>query len=233
MVRSTLKGGEMLRKKRLTIFCLIIVLATSCTATSVSGITITEPKSNAVFHPGDRVTVKAVTAPNERPAEVFIFSTQMDFSILTTMPPYELSFVIPSNFTGKDILVVSAKSSDGNIVESEVQIQVVLPQTVVLKDISVDPKQIFLEKLPASSDPNKVRAAETRSIGVGGVYSDGVKRNITSSQDGTTYTSSNEKVATVSPEGKVVAQGVGTAKITVRNGQYSAQIEVEVDQYKE
>jgi hypothetical protein len=223
-------------KKRffdMLLVALSFILVYSCNSTPVSGFSIVEPKLGTVYHPGDRVTLKAVTGPNEQPIAVYLYATQMQHSELYSIAPYELTFTIPADFTGKDTLVASEKFSDGTIIEKEVEILVVLPSNVVLKSIAVDPKVIFLEKLPIGSDPAKVMTYETEDISVGGMYSDGVKRNITSSADGTTYTSSNEKVVTVSPEGDVSVQGVGTAKITVRNGKYSVDVEIIVDPYKE
>ncbi|GBE05316.1 bacterial Ig-like domain [bacterium BMS3Abin10] len=194
---------------------------------------ITEPTSGSVFHPGDKVTVRAVAAQNENPVAYFIFTSQMPFSAFGVLPPYELTFTIPLEFTGSDKIVASAKFSDGNIVETEVQMQVVLPANITLQGIKIDPDDfILLKKLPPDSDPNDVRIAETDYISVSGLYSDGVKRWIASSADGTTYTSSDETIVTVDSEGKVTAQGLGEAKITVKNGNYSATVDVIVKPYE-
>jgi hypothetical protein len=223
-------------KKRffdMLLVALSFMLVYSCNSTPVSGFSIVEPNPGTIYHPGDWVTLKAVTGPNEQPIAVYLYATQMQYSELYSIPPYELTFTIPADFTGKDTLVASEKLSDGTIVEKEVEILVVLPSNIVLKSIDVDPKFIYLQKMPTSSDPNKVIAYETHSLGVGGTYSDGIERNITSPSKGTTFMSSNEKVVTVNPEGDVTAQGIGTAKITVRNGNFSVDVEVIVDPYKQ
>jgi hypothetical protein len=220
------------RAKFYVLLC-VLIITVACSASPVTGLTITEPKPGSQFHAGDKVIVKAVTAPNERPIAVFLFSTQMHFSTLNISPPYELVFTIPKAFTGEDTIVASAKFSDGSIVESKMKIFVTLPVNVILKGVDVDPNPVYLYKMPINSDSNDVRIFETKSLGVGGMYSDGVERNITSSQRGTTYTSSNEKVVTVSLNGKVTAQSIGMAKIIVRNGKFSADVEVIVDPYKE
>jgi len=156
----------------------------------------------------------------------------MQYADLYSAAPYVLTFAIPAEFTGSDTLVATAKFADGTIIEKEVEIQIVLPSNIVLSGISVDPTRILLQKLPLESDPNKVRAYENRGIGVGGVYSDGIEREITASANGTTYTSSNEKVVTVDAEGNVKAQGLGAATINVRNGKYNATVKVVVKPYK-
>ncbi len=212
---------------------LIIFFANACNSSPVSGFTIIEPISGQTYHPGDRVTLKAATGPNEQPVAVYLYATHMQYSDLYSTPPYELTFTIPADFTGQDTLVASEKFSDGKIIETRVEINVILPSNVTLQGISVDPTFILLQKMPAGSDANKVRAFETANIGVGGMYSDGIERGLTSPAKGTTYISSNEKVATVDAEGNVTAQGLGDATITVRNGKYSATVKVVVKAYKQ
>ncbi|MCL5024393.1 MAG: Ig-like domain-containing protein [Nitrospirae bacterium] len=209
-----------------------IILAYSCDSSPVSGFTITEPKPGTIYHPGDRVTLRVVTDPNEQPVAVYLYATNMQYSDLYSAPPYELTFTIPADFTGKDILVASERFSDDKIIETQVEITVILPTNITLQGINASPTFILLQKMPSGSDPNDVRAYETDSLAVSGTYSDGVKREITASASGTTYTSSNEKVVTVSPDGKVTAQGLGNATITVRNGKYSATVKIVVKPYK-
>jgi hypothetical protein len=59
---------------------------------------------------------------------------------------------------------------------------------------------------------------ENDQIYLKGVYSDGVVRDVWSASSGTTYTSSDEKVVTVNPDGLVTARGPGKARITALNG---------------
>jgi hypothetical protein len=210
-----------------------IILMCSCSPSPVSGFTIVEPKRGNIYHPGDRVTLKAMTGPNEQPITVFLYATQMQYSELYSVAPYELSFTIPVDFTGKDTLVASAKFSDGTIVEKEVEINVVLQSNIILTGISVDPTFILLWKLPPDSNPNEVMAYETEDISVGGTYSDGVKRGITFSSSGTTYASSDEKIVTVDKDGNVTAHGVGEATITIRNGKYGATVKISVKPYQQ
>jgi hypothetical protein len=195
--------------------------------------TITEPKQGSVFYSGNKVTVRAEPSSGENISSVYFAVPQMGKGTIDFIPPYEFSFNIDADFVGGETIMADAKLSNTTHVQAQVQIIVVLPPNVILQGIEVHPNPVFLYKLSYGSDPNDVRIFEVKSLGVGGKFSDGIQRQITSPTSGTIYTSSNEKVATVSPEGKVTAQGIGTAKITVRNGNYSAQVEVIVDPYKE
>jgi hypothetical protein len=212
---------------------LSIVVLFSCYSTPpVSGFTIVEPNPGTIYLPGDSVTLRATTGPNEYPVTVYLHSRQMQYSDIYSAAPYVLTFAIPTEFIGNDTLVATAKFADGTIIEKEVQIQVVLPTNIVLKEITIAPNPVFLYKMTQNSDPNDIRIFENKSMGVGGIYSDGVQRNITSSTDGTTYVSGNENVVTVNSEGKVTAQGSGTTTITVRNGKCNATVKVVVKPYK-
>jgi hypothetical protein len=205
----------------------MIILTSDCW-----GFTITEPKTGAVFHPGDTVVIKAKADTGENIKMVFLGAIKQNKGTAVFVAPYEISFTIDPDFIGVDTILASAKLDDNRIIETRIQITVELPSSVVLRGIAVDPTPVFLYKIPAGSEPNKVSAAETDSIGVSGIYSDGVKREITSSASGTVYASSDERVVKVSPEGELIAQAIGTAKITVRNGQYSAEVRVVVKPYR-
>lgn len=198
----------------------------------VLGFSITSPAPGAIFHPGDNINVSLQFDPAETPVEVGVVTFQMNLSEVRSSEPYVFILRIPPIFIGKGTLVAIARYADGTAAKKEVEISVVLPTTVVLTGISVDPAPIFLKKLPEGSDPNDIRIAETEYISVGGIYSDGVKRNISDASDGTTYTSSDEKVVTVDSEGNLKAQGIGKTTITVRNGKFSATVKVTVDPYE-
>jgi len=213
----------------LKIFILLIINTTSV----CWGFSIIEPKTGAVYYPGDNVVIKAEPSLGENIQGVFFAVPKMGKGTTDFYPPYEFAFTIDSDFIGTENIIAIAKMVDGTGIEAEVQIKVILPSNITLQGIKINPDDfILLKKLPPGSDSNKVRAYETTSIGVFGIYSDGVKREeITSSVSGTTYTSSDENIVKVDKEGKVTAQGIGKAKITVRNGSYSAVVDVIVKPY--
>ena len=214
--------------KTITLLILVIIsLATACW-----GFTITEPKSGAVFYPGDKVIVKALSSAGENIEGVFFVATKMNKVATVSWLPYEFTFTIDSDFIGPETITAIAKMVDKTHAEAKVAINVVLPANLALKNIDVDPTLVFLYKLPFGSDPNDIRIFETKRLGVGGMYSDGIEREITGSSSGTTYASSDEKIVTVDREGKMTAQGLGNATITVKNGKYSATVKVVVKTYK-
>jgi len=65
------------------------------------------------------------------------------------------------------------------------------------------------------------------------VATDGIRRDeITFPRYGTTYSTSDEQVAVVSPAGIVKAIGIGKAVITVRNREFTTSKEVIVKPYR-
>lgn len=192
---------------------------------------IISPKEGQIVYQGDRLTVIVKPDAGENWKEVLLTIVPMSYSILKN--EYREDIEIPSDTTGNIDFNVLAYDSSGNKVKLTRNLFVKLPLNVVLTRIEVNPSPLFLEKLPLNSLPDDIRVFGTKNLKVMGVYSDGVKRKLVNSASGTTYTSSNDKVVTVEPDGKAVAQGVGKARITVRNGRVSVDVRVIVDPYKE
>lgn len=191
------------------------------------GLTITAPSAGSVFYPGDKVLVKVEPSANENLKAVFVFTGKLRYSTIDLFAPYELEFVVDNDFVGTDKIVASGKLVDGTIVDTELEFKVVLPSTVKLSSITIDPSPIYITKLP-DNDPKATYWA-TAHLRIYGTYSDGVEREITSSPSDTTYVSSDENIVTVDPEGTVVAQKVGRAKITVRNAGKEASVNVIIE----
>ena len=87
-----------------------------------------------------------------------------------------------------------------------------------LSGINVEPADIKLSGV-----------GQTQQLTVTGSYSDESTNNLTSGSTGTTYTSADTSVVSINDDGLVTAVGVGTAVITVTNGDYSQDITVIVD----
>lgn len=165
--------------------CLLLLLEYS--SSSLWALELISPPQNTVVHPGDTVTIKVVPSLGERIGRVYfdgLFGTKVD------APPYEYKYVVgPQDIGNIKIDIFAMKpESDGPFASpdaqfsSEVVLKLIstLPSTVTLQSIQASPKLMFLYKLPEGSDPDDVRFAEMKSLSVSGLYSDGVKREITS-----------------------------------------------------
>lgn len=188
-------------------------------------LSITSPTEGTTFRPGDTVTIIAQFAPGESIHTVDFNTTTSTFNFVEG-PPFQFQFTIPLEFIGT--LTLYAKGISGvrpnlSFIEATpINIQITLPPDVTLQSLIVDPRPRFLYLDP--------EIGRTEILGVGGLYSDGVRRSIKGLSSGTTYDSSNEKIVTVDSNGVLHAIGAGSAVITIRNTGKTAQIKVRVDQ---
>ena len=192
---------------------------------------IIKPTSGTIFKPGDKVIVKLKIEPNENLKGVWFYTIEMRDSDLDFTPPYNFKFTVPPDFSGTGTIVADGKLQDDSHIESKIQIKVVLPNNTVLNKLIIEPSKVYLIKVPEGTQG--AHFYEEKQLDVEGLYSDGIKRELTYSASGTTYTSSDETIVKVDKEGKVTAQGIGRTIITARNGSYSATVDVIVKPYKE
>ncbi len=206
------------------VIAVLIINFFSCKAW---GLTIVSPKEGQVVYQGDKLTVIVKPDPGEDWEEVHIETIPMSYNIITK--EYKAEIEIPRNSeTGVIDFEVAAYDEDGKEFLLKRFLFVKLPPNVILQKIVVYPDFIFLEKMPPESNPEDIKAFGTKKLRVEGIYSDGVKRKLTT---GTTYTSNNNKIVTVSSEGEVIAQDIGSAQITVRNENYSVSVKIIIEPY--
>jgi len=214
------------------------ILVLACVTLSVAGkswgLMITSPKEGDVFHPGDTIILATSAGPDEGDIRKVTFNGDERWAlfIYAPGPPYRASLTIPQDFVGNLTLraagIVGPISNEISVDSVPVTIRVVLPPDIILVSMRPDPDQVFLRKLPSGSSPNRIRSAETERIAIMGTFSDGVERSISSSSRGTTYETSDQKIATVNAEGLVSAVSPGQATITVKNGEKRVQVPVYV-----
>jgi hypothetical protein len=144
---------------------------------------------------------------------------------------YRQEIEIPEDEIGDIDFSIVAYNMTGQKTKLVRHLFVKLPPNVTMQSIVAGDDLMVLYMALSGSSPEDKDRIETDQISVAGIYSDGVKRLITSSAMGTTYASSDEKIVTVDSGGKLTAKGLGRAKITVRNGKYSAEIKIVVKPY--
>jgi hypothetical protein len=118
---------------------------------------------------------------------------------------------LPPDYTGPATITATGKVLNRETTsppESNFTIYVKLPAFVVVQGIRTGDDQTLLFMQPYA----------TRRLSVYGQYSDGVERDISSGQSGTTYDSSNKTVALVDTNGIVTARVPGKVQIIVKNG---------------
>lgn len=183
---------------------------------------ITSPKNGDVFKEGDTVTAVAEKTPDD-PKFAFVFfvttgGTDKCPERITTHPRYECTFAIPPGSPPVININAVAVTADKPVQSPSVAVTVRLPSSISLREVrSFTGQELFFSEWD-----------ESAQLYIHGLYSDGIERDIHLGQAGTTYTSNNEKIVTVTADGLVTAIGSGKAQITVKNGDKKLFIEAAV-----
>jgi hypothetical protein len=194
-------------------FLVIILLAMTQTTLALI---ITSPKDGSTFKVGDTVKLVAELTPGSQDDLKigfvdFFFSKGFNPHCpeeISTHPRYECSFTIPVGSPRAVRISAVGETVDGAISAPEIAINILLSSSVVLQDLkSFTGNKLYL-----------VRLGQNAQLYITGTYSDGIEREHWLASTGTTYLSSNDKIATVNADGLVTAIAAGNAQITVSNG---------------
>ena len=163
---------------------------------------IVSPPEGAVFQPGQAMTVVV-----SRAAETSFFMVALGIEDITfqskRQPPYEFSVTIPHDYTGRRKITAFAATAPG--------------QGVISRPVFVDIETTRAPKW-LRCDPmgfNFWHPGQQTYLHVTGIFDDGRKLTLTKSTK-TSYASSDEALAIVSPEGRVTAIGAGAGHVTIR-----------------
>ncbi|TAK03475.1 MAG: Ig-like domain-containing protein [Candidatus Manganitrophaceae bacterium] len=180
-------------------------------------ITITNPTNGATFNQGDTVTIRVEPSPGD-PDLMFVQifpprGTQICPEL--TRPPYECHIKFSAETPREVSIGALARSFSDALLEAE-DITVFVRVTATLQGLRVNDNQLFL------------RVGGNEQLLIYGQYSDGVERHVEDPATGTTYQSTDPRVATVDEKGLVTAIAPGKAVITVKNANKQLQIQVNV-----
>lgn len=207
-------------------------LALLCTASAVAAPPATAPKGippsstrgqpadslhisvrpNGVLSPGQTVEITIDGNPRNTPVDGRVVSPDAPVLLTFKKLPFTTSITIPKEFVGS--FEISAVMSDKpntawfskNPASGEKALLVKVP--AALQRIKVEPTDVSFEK-----------PGEESVLYVSGYYADGIERRLESSSAGTRYTTSNPGVVSVSSkDGRLRAESLGTAVVTVENG---------------
>lgn len=216
----------------------LIVLGVLVMAAIVSdtyALIIESPTEGQTIVVGEDIEWKVRPAPNE-----VCKSVAEGTSFNSKTGRYEWTErITPDEELGQQRFIIMGEPlhEGGSCLDATVNVTVVLPPTTVVESISAhdkgDPYDKFIP-LRIVLDPQKEPIFKSNSgIEVDGIYSDGVKRDI-SSDPKTVYQSLDEKIATVTvKEGKAVVAAVGPGKteILVSHGPNQDRIEIKVREF--
>jgi len=167
-----------------------------------NGIIITSPAAGTVFSPGDTVHV-VVSAPANA-TTVFAALSYGQF-IVDNTPPFEMDIPVPQQDLGELPIVVVGWDTNGIIGITSTMVNVTTTANIISLKVWTD-SVLYLSP------------GETVPFTVHGVFSDGVERDITTSQCGTTYGTTDSSVASIDTNGVLTARAPGFCIVTVSNG---------------
>jgi len=186
---------------------------------------IIEPSEGQKFEVGSVIRVVIKPQSGEKITSVGVGFDEIPYN--STLGAFVREFPVSKEAKpGEIVLKIEALTETKEILQATRNIYLTLPASVALQGITVDRSRIFLTKVP--EDVPGAHFYERSQIHVKGQYSDGIERDVSPAATGTTYASSDEKIAMVDSKGLVAAVGEGTTKIAIKNGVHSLVIDVVV-----
>lgn len=208
------------------ILFLLLVLAGLLLRVPLSwGFSMNAPAAGTAVQTGSIITAQVDPGNTSPLAEVLFFAYGADGRLfgngISVLPPYTWTFTLPNDYVGSVTIHAAGHvlgQATGTAPETTVTIIAALPALVSLIDITVGQDQkLFV-----------MRSGTTDRLYVYGSYSDGITRDISGSEYGTTYTSNSETVATVDADGTINAIEAGRTIVMIKNHEKKIQATVVV-----
>lgn len=188
---------------------------------SSAGVTVVSPIEGSTFEPGSIIPIEVTVDPLLLATNVLVVARGINETIYMTGPPFTGSLTIPSNLSGPVALLFlvqdAAVDSVGN---ANFSINIV--STDMPTELAVSPKRHYLN-IPMT------RPVLSRTISVRGTYADSSKRDLSDAVTGTSYSSVDPAIATVTVDGVVSAVAAGTTYIVIDNQGVKAYSKVVVE----
>jgi hypothetical protein len=201
--------------------CLGAVLPAQAKDLTSKGVTIEAPAQGTIARPGSTVTIKVRLDPSLKASQVSLLVGTWDelVSIADDAPPYDLPLQIDPRWSGPLRVMFSVLGKREKLIGSGELVINVVPSDLPVAIAVTDPVQMV-----ASSSSNKPK----EHINVRGTYANGIVRDVARLDLGTSFHSSDPQVVAVDGEGYLTARAPGRAVVTVKNGDLSKEVPVDV-----
>jgi hypothetical protein len=166
------------------------------------GITITSPSTGSTYSPGDTITVNMVVPPGTTKVWVDMLRNP---AVISQTPPFAVNITVPPEAIGQSRIVAVAWGGEGFLAMTSTVINVTTPASVSALKVWPDSGLYLM-------------VGETVPFVVHGIFSDGIERDITGSECGTNYETTDSLVASIDTEGVLTAKAPGNCFIIVSNG---------------
>lgn len=178
------------------------------------GLTITSPAPGTEVSPGAVITVAVQPNPGVSVESVLVAGPSA--VAVDNAAPFEVQLQIPIESIGDFTIEALGRNSQGQMFTSN----------TVLLNVRTKSTLNSIEILPR--DPLLLGPGDSTGLTVIGTYSDGVTRNLGSAGAGTTFSSVEPEIATVSPDGVITAVTSGFTTILARNGDVQDSVTVTI-----
>lgn len=190
-----------------------------------SGFSITTPAPKTIVEAGSLVQTSLEPAHAGQLAGVMFIAYGEKGKILGAQyllkPPFAWALQLPPDYVGPATITATGKISGQEAAappEATTAIFVKLPGSVMLLGLrSEDNQKQFV-----------MRPYAVTKLSIYGRYSDGMERDVTAEESGTTYDSTNKTIVLVNSQGYVTARGAGKAQIIIKNGSHTLTLQVAV-----
>lgn len=192
--------------------------------TATVGIAITAPTSASA---GQTITVTVTSLNGAAPNWVAVAGNRGNSQgCFGSSLPFTCTYIVPLDVVGTITLGAIALDTSANA-EYEADATLTVGTTAALTSMELRnnttlqgtwSKNMFFDYY-----------METQYASIEGTYSDGVTRDLSSPQSGTTYTSQDPSIVKILPDGNLQAVGPGATTVTATNSGQSLTIPVTVD----
>jgi hypothetical protein len=183
---------------KLRIFGLAVLFASS--GLPAHAAVILAPAAGTIVTPGQTIAVKVGPSPGEVLQEVAFVTS--DGMMKAPAGEFEANVRIPRDAVGPELLVAWARLANDGI-------------RVMVVELVADPGPLV--ELMVAPPPRLGSIGQIEQLDVTGRFADGVIRDLTHSERGTTYQTSDAAILGVHPTGMVQARSRGTAQVAVRS----------------
>ena len=182
-------------------------------AATAEALVIVSPAPGTTVKPGELVTLRVAPGAGEIATEVVVVSDGDPVTATFDGTHYVGQVRIPRDGVGPDLLVAFAVLQGGGVSFADVA-------------VTIDPGA--LRTLFLTIPERMTFAGETAGAELRGLFEDGVVRDLSTVDTGTTYSTSDPQVLALHPLGIIQARANGTATITATNRGKDTDISVTV-----
>jgi hypothetical protein len=178
---------------------------------------IVSPQDGVEIPIGSEVVVQVQPSPDDDIVRVYMSGSEEAMKYNDKTGYFEQRVKLRGDAFGSIPVEVTSVNSKNVISTATVNVYVKLPPVLPLISLRIHAEQrkLVLEGI-----------GEKQNLQVIGEFPDGTVRIISAVVFGTKYSSGDDKIATVDPNGWVTAVGIGETVIVVRNGQNETQAKV-------